>query len=333
MKPQLRKLQDQVIVITGASSGIGLATARMAARNGAKVILCARNQDAVRDIERELTAQGFVARAVPADVSNEADVRRLADEAIATYGRIDTWVNNAAVAIYGELTDVSLEDQRQLFEIDFWGVVHGCRVAVERMRDDGGGALINVGSVLSDMAFPLQGIYSAAKHAVQGYTDALRMELEHDEIPISVTLIKPTAIDTPYTKHAKNYLEREPKNAPPYYSPETVAEAILHAAQHSERELYVGGAGKAFTTGHKLAPRLMERLLSGTMFSTQKKKERAQPREDNLYGPAEDGSERGEGEHVVFERSVYTKAAMLPALGIMLIVGAALLSASAIKKR
>jgi short-subunit dehydrogenase len=332
MKPQLKKIEDQVIVITGASSGIGLTTARMAAQRGAKVVFCARNEEALLEIERELQAQGYRAHAVRADVANPAEVERLAERAVATFGRIDTWVNNAAVAIYGELLDVSLEDQRQLFEIDFWGVVHGSRVAVQRMRDSGG-ALINVGSVLSDIAFPLQGIYSAAKHAVQGYTDALRVELAHDKIPVSVTLIKPAAINTPYPQHAKNYLEKEPKNAPPYYAPETVAEAILHAASHSEHELFVGGAGKMFSAGQKLAPGLMDRLLSGTMFSSQKQAEDARPRRDNLYGPGEDRRERGEGELYTFERSAYTRASRSSAMAVMLMVGVAVLGATLLKKR
>jgi NAD(P)-dependent dehydrogenase (short-subunit alcohol dehydrogenase family) len=161
-----------------------------------------------------------------ADVGREQDVRRIAEDTIRRFGGFDAWVNNAGVSIYGRLLDVSIEDQRKLFETNFWGVVYGSRVACDVMRRRGG-ALINIGGALSDRAIPLQGTYCASKHAVKAYTDALRMELEKEGAPISVTLIKPSAIDTPYKRHAKNYLLVEPDNPPPVYAPELVAEAIF----------------------------------------------------------------------------------------------------------
>ena len=233
MGVQLKKLSEQVIVITGASSGIGLVTARMAARQGARLVLAARSEDALRTLTDEIKAEGGKAVYAVADVGREEDVRRIADAARHHFGGFDTWVNNAGVSIYGRVLDVSMEDHRQLFETNYWGLVHGSRVAAEHLRQRGG-AIINVGSSLSDRAIPLQGTYCASKHAVKGYTDALRMELEEEDAPISVTLIKPSAIDTPYKDHAKNYLPVEPENPPPVYAPETVAEAILHSATHPE---------------------------------------------------------------------------------------------------
>ena len=150
---------------------------------------------------------GRKATFVVADVSDESAIRRVAEDAVTRFGRIDTWINGAGVSVYGRLMDISLEDQRRLFDTNFWGVVIGSRVAVPYLRN--GGALINIGSVLSDRAIPLQGTYCASKHAVKGFTDSLRMELEHDRLPISVTLIKPYSIDTPYAEHAKNYLRHE----------------------------------------------------------------------------------------------------------------------------
>ena len=228
MDVKLKKLSEQVMVITGATSGIGLVTAREAARRGAKLVLAARSEGALGRLAGEINAAGGEAVHAAADVGREEDVRRIAETALARFGRVDTWVNNAGVSIYGRIVDTPVEDMRRLFETNFWGVVYGSRVAAEILRQRGG-ALINVGSVLSDRAIPVQGVYSASKHAVKGFTDALRMELEEEGAPVSVTLIKPSTIDTPYTKHAKNLLEdKEPALPPPVYAPETVAEAILH---------------------------------------------------------------------------------------------------------
>src|SRR5689334_17832029 len=242
--PKLKRVRDQVIVITGASSGIGLATARLAARQGARVVLSARNEEDLRAVTEEINANGGRAIAVAADVSKEQDMDRLGEAGLRTYGAVDTWVNNAGLSIYGKLTDVPMEDKRRLFDVNFWGVVNGCRTAVRFMKHRGG-ALINVGSEVSDRAIPLQGIYSASKAAVKGYTDALRMELEHDRMPISVTLVKPSAINTPYPEHARSYLEDgAPALPPPMYQPEVVARAILTCAEKPVRDVVVGGAGR-----------------------------------------------------------------------------------------
>src|SRR5512145_1995293 len=231
MNPEFKKLSDQVIVITGASSGIGLVTARMAAKRGARVVLNARNEEALRAVTDEINSNGGNACYVVGDVGQFEDVQNIANEAIRRFGGFDTWVNNAGVSIYGRVLDQSLDDQRQLFETNYWGVVHGSIVACSHLRKRGG-ALINIGSVLSDIAIPIQGTYCATKHAVKGYTDALRVELEEEDAPISVTLIKPSAIDTPYVHHAKNLMAVEPQNPAPVYAPEVVANAILRAAEH-----------------------------------------------------------------------------------------------------
>src|SRR5918994_6787622 len=205
MKIKLKRLDQQVMVITGATSGIGLATARRAAERGARVVLCSRNEAELAETTAQIRQSGGSAVAVVADVSNQDDVERLAARALEEFGSLDTWVNNAGVSFYGRLTEVAIEDMRQLFEVNFWGMVHGTRAAVPQLRRNGG-ALINLGSIVSDRAIPLQGAYSASKHAVKGFTDALRMELEQEGAPISVTLIKPSTIDTPYFQHAKNYM-------------------------------------------------------------------------------------------------------------------------------
>ncbi|HKU73144.1 MAG TPA: SDR family oxidoreductase [Pyrinomonadaceae bacterium] len=321
MNLKLKKLSDQVIVITGASSGIGLVTARLAAKRGARLVLNARNEDALDRVVEEINDAGGEAIYVAGDVGNFDDVHKIANEAIRNFGGFDTWVNNAGVSIYGAILDQSLEDQRRLFETNYWGVVHGSIVACAHLKDRGG-ALINVGSVLSDVAIPIQGTYCATKHAVKGYTDALRIELEEEGAPISVTLIKPSAIDTPYTQHAKNLMAVEPQNPPPVYAPDLVAEAILHCAENSERDLYVGGGGKMFAEAGKHAPQITDKLIEATMFSLQKS---SQPKieggPDSLHAHSADGEERGGYSGHVAESSVYTKASMHPLIAGSILAG------------
>ena len=320
MTPWLKPVKDQVIVITGASSGIGLVTARMAAHRGARVVLTARNHEALQEAAEEITgdeSNGGMATFLAADVSDESAVRRVAEEAVSRFGRIDTWVNGAGVSVYGRLTDISMEDQRRLFETNFWGVVIGSRIAVPYLRE--GGALINIGSIFSDRAVPLQGIYCASKHAVKGFTDSLRMELEHDRLPISVTLIKPYSIDTPYSEHAKNYLAMEPAFPLPVYAPEVVAKAILHCAEHPTRDVYAGGSAKILSTIGNLAPRLTDKIMT-SLFEMQLSDRPEEDRTNNsLYAPTTGLRERGGRAAYVAETSLYTQASLHP-----LLTGAAL---------
>jgi len=190
MAVKLKQLADQVMVITGASSGIGLVTARMAAERGAKLVLAARSEVALRQLTEEIERSGGQAVFVVADVGEREQVRAIAQAADAAFGGFDTWVNNAGISIYGTLEVVPIDEMRRLFETNLWGVVYGSLEAAAHLKERGG-ALINVGSALSDRAVPLQGIYAASKHAVKGFTDALRMELEKAGAPVSVTLIKP----------------------------------------------------------------------------------------------------------------------------------------------
>jgi short-subunit dehydrogenase len=312
MSVSLKKLSNQVIVITGATSGIGLTTARLAADAGAKLVLAARNGEALKRLAEELDARGAQALAVPTDVGNRADIEQLAQAAIERFGRIDTWINNAGVSIFGKHEEVTDDDRERLFQTNFWGVVYGSLEALRRMKRDGG-ALINLGSEASDRAMPLQGIYAASKHAVKGFTDSLRMEIERDKLPISVTLIKPAAIDTMLPVHAKNYLPHEPRLPPPLYAPDLVAKAILHAARHPQRDVYVGGAAKLMALGDTHTPRLLDRFMEATMFKHQQLDHPAPAdRRDTLH--ASDSQELQERLGVqysrVHERSPYTSLAM-----------------------
>ncbi|HVE78366.1 MAG TPA: SDR family oxidoreductase, partial [Gemmatimonadaceae bacterium] len=259
-------------------------------------------------------------------------LERVADVAVREYGAIDTWVNNAGTSIYGRLDEVDMADKRRLFDVNFWGVVNGCRAALPHLQEQGG-ALINIGSVLSDVAIPLQGIYSASKHAVKAYTDTLRMELEAEGAPVVVTLVKPASIDTPFFQHAKAYTPREPKPAAPVYAPEVVAETILHCCEHPTREINVGGAGVGFRGMRRHAARLADRYMEATQFDGQQYDEPVTAdREDNLYEPlADDGGERGGYPGRVMRSSLYTSARLHPALSLAAAAGLGLAAFGALR--
>jgi NAD(P)-dependent dehydrogenase (short-subunit alcohol dehydrogenase family) len=317
MKIQLKPLNQQVMVITGATSGIGLATAKRAAQRGARVVLCSRNEPGLRETVAQIGESGGRALAVTADVSSAEDMERLAASAIGEFGSLDCWVNNAGVSFYGRLTEVALEDMRQLFEVNFWGMVHGARAAVPQLRRSGG-ALINIGSIVSDRAIPLQGAYSASKHAVKGFTDALRMELEAEDAPISVTLIKPSAIDTPYFQHAKNYMDVRPKPPAPVYAPEVVANAILRAAEQPIRDITIGGGGRFLSALGTALPRLTDFYMERAMFDAQRSDTPAERTGGNLYqsGGGENVERGGYAGHVM-QSSLYTQAALSPAKALL----------------
>ena len=291
MDYSLKPLSAQVIVITGASSGIGFATAILASAHNAKLVLASRSQGVLEEMVRFINENGGDAMHVVADVSERYDMDRVASAAVERFGRIDTWVNNAGVSIYGKLDEVSEQDSRRLFDVNFWGVVNGSLAVLPHLKAHGG-ALINVGSEVSDAVVPLQGMYSASKHAVKGFTDALRVELMADKAPVSVTLIQPTAVNTPYPEHARNYLAREPKLPSPQIEPKDVALAILAAASRAERDVKVGLMSKLNTTTWKIAPKLADRMATKYVDKQNYDAPPLAP-EGTLYRPGETGRVHG----------------------------------------
>ena len=304
-----KPLAEQVIVVTGASSGIGLATAKMAAKEGAKVVLSSRNLEDLEQIRQEITAAGGNAIAVVADVSKVEDLEHLRDAALEGYGRIDTWINNAGVSVYGNLMDLKIEDERTVFETNFWGIRNGSRIAVPELAKTNG-VLINLGSEVSVRSIPLQGIYAASKHAVKAYTDALRMELEHDEIPVAVSLIRPTAIATPFPEHAKNSLrEGEPSLPNPMYHPDAVAAAIIDCVEHPRRDVFVGAVSRIQSILEVVSPRFVDFIAEAMFFKEQSKGKGHSEAEEGLdHAPKKEGNVRGKQSGIVLRESAYTVA-------------------------
>ena len=290
-KARLKPLDQQAIVITGATSGIGLATARRAARAGACVFLIARGEQDLKRLTEELQAEGARAAYAVADVADYDALAEAAEKCRRLFGGFDTWVNNAGVSIYGPIRETTLEDQRRLFETNYWGVVNGSLVAAEHLRErPGGGAIVNVASILADAPIPVQGVYSASKHAVKGFTNALRMELMREQAPVTLSLVKPGAVDTPYNKHARNLTGQAVHNPQPVYATHVVADTILYCAAHPIREITVGGGGRLIASFYSALPGLAEPLFARFAPSMMRDRHSAyQPYDDGLYDPSEDG--------------------------------------------
>ena len=288
-----KPLSQQAIVITGASSGIGLATARLASERGAKVLLVARNEDDLRKIVQDLRARGGRAEYAVADVADKAALEAAAAKAREAFGGFDAWVNDAGISVLNEVERISLEDHRRVFETNYWGAVHGSLIAVREFKAHGG-TLVNIGSVLSDRSMMLQGPYSATKFALKAFTDALRMELERGGAPINVTLVKPAAIDTPFQEHARNQLDAPGiKVPPPAYDPRLVARAILFACENRRREIVVGFGGYMISLMGRLFPRLTDLAMEATGYAAQTTDRAPRPeRSDSLYQTKEGGTER-----------------------------------------
>jgi short-subunit dehydrogenase len=323
----LKPLARQVVVLTGGTSGIGLTTARMLARRGTKLFLIARNEEALRSVRDEICALGGEVEYAVADVADKPALETAAAKAVETFGGYDTWINDAGAFIYGRLDQVPLEDQRRLFDVTYWGVVHGTLIAAERLKRTGG-AIINVGSVLGEIAIPYQGAYCAAKFAIKGFTEAFRREAEAQRQPISLTLIKPAAINTPFTDHARNRMgSRGTRNPPPAYDPHLVARAIAHACETPVRDLTIGGAGGvSLVLGNLLAPRAIDWISARVGRASMTTKDAGNPEQrDNLYEPRGDLAANSSLRPFTRKTSLALEAQLNP--GATMVVAAALAAA------
>lgn len=257
------EFQGQTIVLAGASSGIGRATAHALAERGATLVLAARGERALEELAGTLRGQGVTAVAVPTDVADAGAVEALADRAVAETGRVDGWVNLAGTAVYGWVDEVTAEEYDRVTRVTYLGTVHGTKAAARVMRATGGGTIVNVASVLGTVAVPLASAYVAAKHAVIGFTDSYRMELLRQDDGIRIGLVLPSSIDTPFFLHARSKLDHEPAPYPPVYAAQIVAEAIVSSLRTPRRRLVVGGAGRALALTNRLNTALTDWVLVG----------------------------------------------------------------------
>lgn len=309
---QLKPLKEQTIVITGGSSGIGLATAERAARQGANVVIIARGEDGLKKAMARVQAIGGKCDYIVADVTSREQVRAAVATVIERFGGFDTWVSDAGVAVYSRLEELDDEDHRQVFETNYWGVVHCATEALPQLKKRGG-ALITMGSIASDMPAPLLSSYTASKHAVKGYIDSLRLELMHDDAPVSVTLIQPSGINTPFARHASNEADGRAQVPPPAYDPKIVAEAVCNAAENPVRDMIVGGAGRAMTLLSNLAPNVADHIFEKAFFATALRDKPKRKSEGGFHKAGGDGEIYGDQGFGMRSTSIYTRMRMNPA--------------------
>ena len=328
---KLKPLAEQTIVITGGSSGIGLATARRAARAGAQVVLAARNEEALAEAVAGIERAGGQAAWCAVDMADEDAPQQIGEVANARFGGFDTWVNDAAAAIYSHLTEVDTAEHKRVFDVGYFGTVRGSLYALEHLKDKGG-ALINIGSVLSDIAIPIQGPYCAMKHAVKSFTQSLRIEHESDGGKVAISLIKPNGINTPYPEHARNKMGVPATIPPLVYDVELVARAICFCAEHQRRELTVGGQGLLLTTLGALFPQVSERAQEAA--PTEQLQQIDTPPEpgaaDNLFEPRADGRERTNQPIFVRKTSLALEMQLHPLTTATLALGGVIAGAAAI---
>ncbi len=303
-----RSLSDQVVVITGASSGVGRETALQLAQRHTSLLLAARNREALDTLAAEVARLGGTADVVPTDVADWGQVDALAGRAVERFGRIDTWVNTAAATVYGRVADLAVEEIKRTLDVILLGQIYGMKAALSRMLPQHAGVIVNVASALAVRSVPLQAPYCAAKHGIRGFAESLRLELEHDKTGVAVVTLLPSSINTPLFDHARSKIGVKPKPVPPVYEPAVVARAILYAAEHPQAEVVIGAGGKALDVLERVAPRAADKILlgPGKVFAKQRT---SQPDNgvDNLFtastGPGRTSGEFGQRSK---STSVYT---------------------------
>ncbi|MCF3175562.1 SDR family oxidoreductase [Streptomyces sioyaensis] len=334
----------QTVVITGASAGIGRATARLFAERGANVVLLARGTTGLEATAADVEERGGRALAVPTDVADHTQVEAAAAAAEEAFGPLDVWVNNGFVSVFAPFTEIEPDEYRRVTDVTYLGFVNGTRAALRRMLPRDRGTIVQVGSALGERSVPLQSAYCGAKHAINGFTSSLRTELLHQGSGVSVTLVKMPAVNTPQFSWVLSRLPRHPQPVAPIYQPEVAARAIVHAADHPRRKQYAVGASTVATVlANKLAPALLDRYLARTRFDAQQTDDPAPAhRPSNLWEPVDGKDGHDHGAHGVFDdhavaRSPFTALTRHPApltgglLGAAL--GAAALTRTALRRR
>lgn len=278
--------EHKVVVVTGASAGIGRATARAFAKAGANVVLLARGKDGLEGARRDVEALGRRALVIPTDVADAAQVEAAAERTEQELGPIDVWVNDAMVTVFSPFMDITPEEYQRATDVTYLGTVNGTRAALRRMRARNRGVIVQVGSALAYRAIPLQAPYCGAKFAIRGFTDAVRCELLHDRSNVHLTMVQLCAFNTPQFDWGRAHIERRPQPVPPIYQPEMAADAIVWAASQRRREVWVGASAVQAILGQRVVPWLLDRLAARVGYSGQMTNEALSPnRRDNLFEP------------------------------------------------
>jgi NAD(P)-dependent dehydrogenase (short-subunit alcohol dehydrogenase family) len=322
---QLKPVGDQVVVLMGASSGIGRESALRFARKGAKVVVSARGEEGLDSLVQEIRDEGGEATYVVADTSDFGQVEAVADRAVEEYGRLDTWVHLAAVGLFATFEETTPEEFARVVDVNLMGQVYGAMAALPHLKREGRGALIHISSVEAKRSFPFHSAYGASKHGIDGFLEALRAELRHEGWPIGVTQVMPGTINTPFFDKGRSKVGVKAVGIPPIYEPETVANIILYAAEHPARDLVSGGAAQALILNQRLSPRLLDAVLATRAgFAPQKTDEpRSEHDPDNLYAPI-GGHDTSKNGFRALSRSLYNWLQMHPVVRRGAVVGMAL---------
>ena len=282
---QLKPINQQVVAIVGASSGIGRETALQFAHRGAKLLVSGRSESKLASLVNEIRGfGGEVTSLVIDDVAVFEQVKAIADRTVEVYGRLDTWVHVPGSAVFATFDNKTPEEFKRVVDVTLMGQVYGAMAALPHLKREGRGALIHISSMEGVRSLPYQSSYSAAKHGIEGFVEAMRVELQHEKIPISVTSIKPAVIDTPFWDNVRTKLGVKPSGIPPYYSPSLVADAILYVAEHPTRDFFVGDAARALDFLQRLSPELVDSLLLLIGFPLQRSNvPKSEDAPNNLY--------------------------------------------------
>ncbi len=320
-------MRREVVVITGASAGLGRATVREFARHGASIGLVARGVDGLKAAQREVEAAGGKALALPTDVGDAEAVEEAAAAVEKKLGPIDIWVNNAMLSVFSPVKEMKAEEYKRVTEVTYLGYVYGTLAALKRMLPRNRGTIVQVGSALAYRSIPLQSAYCAAKHAIAGFTDSLRCELIHDKSKVKVTMVQMPALNTTQFGWVKSRLKHKAQPVPPIFQPEVGAEGIYWAAHHHPRELFVGGSTVAAIEGNKVAPGILDHYLGRTGYKSQQTNEPEDPnRPNNLWEPVPGDH----GAHGTFDSRAHPQSVELWAATKKTWIGLALLGAGAL---
>lgn len=302
-----RQNAAEVVVITGASAGVGRATARAFARRGASIGLLARGHEGLNAARKEVEQLGGKALALPTDVADAEQVEQAAAAVEEAFGPIDVWVNDAMESVFAPFKEISPQDFKRVTEVAYLGFVYGTMAALRRMIPRNRGRVIQIGSALAYRSIPLQSAYCGAKHAIRGFTDSIRCELLHDKSKVQITMVQLPAVNTPQFGWVKNLLPRKAQPVPPIYQPEVIADAVTWVTDHYRRELFIGFNTVVIIQGNKFFPALGDYYLGKTGYSSQQTNQQANPqRPDNIWKPVDD--DRDYGAHGTFDRQARSKS-------------------------